>query len=114
MRKPPFGKHPIAIGPVHLTKKLGARIRLGNGLDLTLAHCEGATALFWANPAGLLPQLWTSHEDRPGLYIRVGECPRGPNAVFDVKEAIKRARIAQLIAEALFDLDHWSHAIDEK
>lgn len=108
-RQPAPSYHPIATGPARLPKELGDRITLDNGLELILIYIEDMTPIFRAQAAGSTwHQMWTSHMDRPGLYIRVGDWPRGPKACFDTDDAIDRALDAQLIAETMFDLDKWT------
>ncbi len=103
MKKPRTLPQPVAIGPARLPKELGDRVRLDNGLELTLVSASTKAPLFRASS-----ELWTTAADRPGVFIKVGEWPRGPQAVFDAEEATKRAITAQLIAECLLDLDGWA------
>lgn len=89
--------------------EIGDSITLENGLVLILVYIEDMIPIFRANAAGgTWHQMWTNHMDRPGLYIRVGDWPRGPKAYFDTYDAIDRANDAQNIAEVMFDLDQWA------
>lgn len=109
MRRKPPSIQPLALGPSRPRMELGDRLTLDNGLVLTLICCEDMTPVFRANPAGYIwHQVWTNHMNRPGLYIRVGDWPRGPKAVFDADELLERARTAQILAETFFDLDEWA------
>lgn len=108
MKKHRHPPHPIATGPAKTPKQLGDRVRLSNGLELTLVYVEGRAVLFRAAPAGEQPEMWSALADRPGVFVRVGEWPHGPKEAFDVDEAVKRAHTAQLIAETLFDLNQWA------
>lgn len=89
--------------------ELGDRVTLYNGLVLTLVYAENRVPIFRAHAdGGTWHQMWTSHKDRPSLYIRVGDWPRGPRVIFDTDEAIERALTAQNIAETLLNLDEYA------
>jgi hypothetical protein len=96
----------LATGPTNLFLHLGDRIRLSTGLELTLVYCEDMIPIFRAGEHAVA-EMWTEHLDRPGLYLRVGDWPRGAGEVFDTDEVIKRALTAQNIAENFFRLDDW-------
>ena len=98
--------HPVALGCAYTSRQTGDRINLRRGPQLTLVHKIDRVEIFQAKSSGGHPEMWTAHPDRPGIYVRVGEWPRC-DAPLDVEEARKRAVTAHLIAETLFDLDHW-------
>lgn len=97
--------HVLSTGPAHPSLQLGDRVRLNNGLELTLVYCEDMVPIYRTRAPQPVPEMWTEHMDRPGLYIRVGDWPRLPGEVFDTDEAIARALTAQNIAENFFALD---------
>ncbi len=76
---------------------------------MTLVHIIDGVEIFYAKADRGRPEMWTAHPDRPGIYVLVGQLPL-TNGSFNAEEAKKRARTAHLIAETLFDLDHWEVA----
>lgn len=98
--------HPVALGCACTPRKIGDRIHLRRGPQLTLVFKIDRVEIFRTKPNGGDPEMWTAHPDRPGIYVLVGEWPVREGS-FDAEEAKKRAMTAHLIAETLFDLDRW-------